>query len=137
MSEKDPFTGTWKFCAEKSSAPGLRSWVQRIEVAGDAIRVQEEVESAAGARASVTIEARFDGADYPATGSSLADAIAYTRADRQNISGVGKKNGSVTLRETIAVDGGTMTLTFAIFAAEKEIAKGVAVFENEVASGEG
>lgn len=135
MSEKDAFTGMWRFCAEKSNAPGLRSWLQRIEVAGDAIRLREEVESAAGARASVTIEARFDGTDYAVTGSSLADAIAYTRTDRQNISGIGKKNGSVTLRETIAVDGETMTLRFAIFAAEKEIANGVAVFERAVASG--
>lgn len=136
MSEKDPFAGTWRFCAEKSNAPGLRSWVQRIEVAGDAIRVQEEVESAAGAQASVAIEARFDGGDYPVVGSSLADSIAYTRVDRQNISGIGKKNGSVTLRETIAVDGDRMTLTFAIFAAEKEIANGVAVFGKQVASDE-
>ena len=136
MNERDAFTGTWRFCAERSNAPGLRSWVQRIEVAGDAIRVREEVESAAGARASVTIEARFDGTDYSVAGSSLADAIAYTRTDRQNISGVGKKNGRVTLRETIAVHGDTMTLTFAIFAEEKEIANGVAVFEKEVASGE-
>jgi hypothetical protein len=139
MSERDPFTGTWKFCAEKSDAAGVRSWVQWIEVVGEEIRVREEVESAAGARANVSIEARFDGKDYAVRGSSMVDAIAYTRVDRHNIAGVGKKNGSVTLRETITapeVEGGVLTLTFAIFSGEREVMSGVAVFENEVASGE-
>ena len=87
MDGRDPFTGTWRFCAEKSDAAGVRSWVQWIEVVGEEIRVREEVESAAGAKANVLIEARFDGKDYPVTGSSLADAIAYTRVDRHNIAG--------------------------------------------------
>ncbi|MGB6667493.1 MAG: hypothetical protein WBE73_04050, partial [Candidatus Acidiferrum sp.] len=139
MDGRDPFTGTWRFCAEKSDAAGVRSWVQWIEVAGEEIRVREEVESAAGAKANVLIEARFDGKDYPVTGSSLADAIAYTRVDRHNIAGVGKKNGGVTLRETITapeVEGGVLTLAFAIFSGGREAMSGVAVFENEVASGE-
>ena len=139
MSERDPFTGTWRFCAEKSDAAGVRSWVQWIEVAGEEIQVREEVESAAGARANVSIEARFDGKDYPVTGSSLVDAIAYTRVDRHNIAGVGKKNGMVTLRETITApenEDGVLTLTFAIFSAGREVMNGMAVFEEEVASAE-
>lgn len=138
MSERNPFTGMWRFCAEKSGAAGVRSWVQWIEVAGEEIRVREEVESAAGAKANVMIEARFDGKDYPVTGSSLVDAIAYTRVDRHNIAGVGKKSGSVTLRETITApedEGAVLTLSFAIFSRGREVMNGVAVFEEEVASG--
>ena len=114
MSEKDPFTGKWEFRAERSTmnAPGVRSWVQWIE-------------------------ARFDGKEYPVRGSSMVDAIAYTRLDRCNISGMGKKNGNVTLRETITAepDGRALTLTFAIFSEEREVANGVAVFQKEVTSG--
>lgn len=51
MKERDPFAGTWTFCAEKSDAAGVRSWVQWIEAAGKEIRVREEVESAAGPEA--------------------------------------------------------------------------------------
>jgi len=93
MSGRDPLTGTWSFCAGKSDAAGVRSWVQWIEVAGEEIRVREEVEGAAGAMANVLIEARFDGLEYAVRGSSLADAIAYTRVDRHKVAGVGKKNG--------------------------------------------
>ena len=140
MSERDPFTGTWAIRVEKSrmGAPGVRSWVQRIEVEGEEIRVREEVESGTGARASVRIEAKFDGKEYAVAGSSLADAIAYTRLERNKIVGTGTKDGNVTLRETIEVSpgGGSMTLTYMIYAREKEVTSGVAVFEKERASGE-
>lgn len=67
------------------------------------------------------------------TGSSLSETIAYTRKGRTKIFGTGKKNGSVTLRETIVAgeDGKTMTLTFTIFRDEREVMKGVAVFERQ------
>ena len=138
VGERDPFTGTWRFCAEKSEAAGVRGWVQWIEVAGDEIRVREEVESTAGTKANVLIEARFDGREYAVRGSSLADAIAYTRVDRHTIAGVGKKSGEVTLRETITApedEGAVLTLSFAIFSRGREVMNGVAVFEEEVASG--
>jgi hypothetical protein len=49
-----------------------------------------------------TVQANFDGKDYPVQGSALADTIAYSR-DGDRITGVAKKNGTVSLRETIVV----------------------------------
>ena len=95
------------------------------------ICVREDVVSSAGKHAEVSIEAKFDGKDHTVNGSSLSDAIAYQRLDSNSIRGTGKKDGSVTLRETITVapQGDSMTLRFSIFAAEKEVANGIAVFD--------
>jgi hypothetical protein len=97
------------------------------------VHVREDVVVVTGQRAAVSLAAKFDGQDYPVTGSSLSQTIAYTRADRHTISGTGRKNGSVTLRETIIVspDGNVLTLSFRIFAQDHEVMHGVAVFERK------
>lgn len=136
MSRKDAFTGTWVYRPErsKSTGPKMDRWVQRIEATAEAVRVREEVVVATGQRAKVSLEAKFDGKDYPVTGSSLSDTIAYERLGPWEIAGTGKRNGSVTLRETIVAgeDGLTLTLTYKIYSGEREIMSGVAVFEREV-----
>jgi|SRR5580693_3899475 hypothetical protein len=113
------------------NTPGVRSWVQWIEATEEEVKVREEVVGTAGVHASVSTDARFDGADYPVRGSSLVDAIAYTRLGRRKITGTGKKNGSMTLREMLTVSGDdeTLTLTFGVFAAERGVMSGFAVFE--------
>jgi hypothetical protein len=43
---------------------------------------------------------------------------------------MGKKNGAVSIRETVvASDGPVITLTYSIFAGNKEVASGIAIFE--------
>lgn len=136
MSKKDAFTGTWVYRPErsKSTGPRMDRWVQRIEATAEGVRVREEVVVATGQRAKVSLEAKFDGKEYPVTGSSLSHTIAYARLGPREIAGTGKRNGSVTLRETIVAseDGLTLTLTYKIYSGEREIMKGVAVFEREV-----
>lgn len=135
MKDADPFTGTWVFLPEKSKSTGpkLQRWIQYIEATAENVRVREEVIVGSGQRANVVLEAKFDGNDYPGIGSSLCETVAYTRPSPHKIVGIGKKNGSVTLRETIVAsdDGHTLTLTFAIFANECEIMNGVAFFQRE------
>lgn len=133
MSKHDPLTGTWVYQPEKSTSTGpqLEKWVQWIEATQETMRAREEVVAATGQRANVSLEAKFDGAEYPVTGSSLSETIAYRRIGALEITGIGRKNGRVTLRETVRVaeDGKSLTLTFSIFASEKQIMNGVAVFE--------
>lgn len=134
-SERDPFTGTWVYQPEKSQSTGpqLERWVQWIEAGENEVRVREEVVVATGQRASVSLQAKFDGQEYPVVGSSLSETTAYTRNGLHNITGTGRKNGSVTLRETICVaeDGETLTLSFKIFVQEREVMHGVGVFERQ------
>jgi hypothetical protein len=80
----------------------------------------------------VTIQARFDGKEYPVKGSSFVDSIAYTRADN-TITGTGWKGGVVSLRETIAANpkGDTLTATFSLYGGGRQVGSGVAVFRNQ------
>jgi hypothetical protein len=133
MSTQDPFTGTWAFSATRSTVttPPPRSWIQRIRASDADVEVREEILTSDGARVTVGIQARFDGHDYPVSGSPLADAITYTRPDRYTIIGVAKKNGSVSLKETLraSTDGAVLTLSYSIHAGTQELAKGTAILE--------
>src|SRR5438105_15705509 len=106
MSERDdPFTGTWTFNAQRSklTTPLPESWVQRIIATGDEVRVQETIVRMDGSRTVVKVLAKFDGREYPVTGSPIADTIAYERVSSNIISGTGKRNGVIALTETVIV----------------------------------
>jgi hypothetical protein len=97
----------------------------RINASGKAIRVREEVTGQNGARTSVaTINADFNGKDYPVIGSPLADTAACERLDDHTITITIKKQGDLVVAETLMVsqDGKTLTASFGNFT-------GVAVFD--------
>lgn len=133
LDHRDPFTGSWTFLAERSklSTPPPRSWIQHIEASLDRLSVREEIVASNGVAITISVRARFDGREYAVSGSPLADKIAYTRVDRNHISGIAQKNGNVSLRETIAVspDGHTLTLIFSAYSGAREVANGMAMFE--------
>jgi hypothetical protein len=131
MMADDPFTGTWIFNSQRSKLSTLppQSWVQEIHATADEVQIEERITNQSGSKSTVTIRARFDGRDYPVTGSFVVDTIAYGR-EGLKIIGTGKKNGGISIRETVIVsDEPLMVLTYAIFVANKEVASGVAVFE--------
>ena len=82
--------------------------------------------------------ARFDGSDYPVTGSPSADTLAYRRVSSNSISGTGKKNGDITLMETAIVAPGnnTLTLSYSIHTGTHVVASGIAIFEKDAATKE-
>jgi hypothetical protein len=131
----DPFTGTWRFNAQlsKLSTPSPRSWVQEIIASPDEVEVHENIVRPDGSQTVVTVLARFDGREYPASGSHAADTIAYTRVDRNSILGTGRKNGVITLTETVTVSPASqnLTLRYSILGGAEEVANGVAVFEKD------
>lgn len=133
MNERDPFTGTWTFRADLSKLSTLapRNWIQVIHATADEVQVREEILSAEGHRMIVTAEARFDGKQYPVSGSPAADAIAYTRIDSHAISGTASKNNNLSIKETLtaAPEGNSITLTYSILHGGREVANGIAVFE--------
>jgi hypothetical protein len=132
MEKQDAFTGMWVFNAERSklSTPSPKRWVQRIEATAHKLDVVEEILSQDGSNSVVTIHAMFDGEDYPVVGSPVADVFSY-RWDGRRIVGTAKKNGAISIRETVvaADDEPIMTLSYSIFVGTKEVAVGVAVFD--------
>ncbi len=93
--------------------------------------MEETIVRSDGSQTVVEVMANFDGADYPVTGSPAADTIAYRRASSNSISGTGKKNGVITLMETVTVapENNTLTLSYSIRSGAHVAASGIAVFE--------
>jgi hypothetical protein len=133
--QDDPFTGTWRFNAERStlSTPPPQSWVQQIIATSDEIHVHETIIRPDGSQTVVEVMASFDGSDYPVTGSPAADTIVYRRVSSNSISGTGKKNGAVTLMETVTVSpaNNTLALSYSIHSGTHVVAHGIAVFEKD------
>ena len=128
MLEKDPFVGVWRLnpaTSQLTASP--RAWVQTISVDGGWIDVHEEIVRADGSSSKVAVRARFDGRDYPVTGTALVDSMAYSR-EGNTIVGTGKKNGVVSLRESMTADDVQMIADLSIYLHEQEVVKGIANF---------
>jgi hypothetical protein len=129
----EPFAGKWRFNAELSRIGTLVpcSWIQEIQTGPDEVAVREKIVRPDGSEIVLRVQARFDGVDYPVEGSSTVDTIAYTRADKNVICGIGKKDGKVSLTETVLAnpEEGTLTLIFNYLLGEYTAAHGVAVFQ--------
>jgi hypothetical protein len=132
---EDPFSGTWKLNLSRSELPEPlpKSQTASVRADGTSIRIVEEVVSATGEHMNISVDARFDGKDYPIKGSPFADSVAYQRVDRYTIRGVGKKNGKEVMRETVVVarDGRTLTGTYSGTDATGKQVTAVAVFEKQ------
>lgn len=135
FAANDPFSGTWKLNPAKSKlpSPAPQSIVSHIDADSDSIRIREEFVDEKGQKYIVTVEAKFDGKDYPINGSPFADAVSYRRLARRTIEGVAKKAGKVILRESVVVsaDGRTLTGTYSSTDAKGEPLTGFAVFDKQ------
>lgn len=116
----DPFVGTWKVNLAKSKfspGPPPRSRTVTIEQAGDGWKWTIDLVDANGNRSTIVETPKFDGKDYPRTGSptppSDADTIALKRIDAYTIEETLKKAGKVvtTLRQVVSKDGKVRTAT--------------------------
>jgi hypothetical protein len=132
----DPFSGAWVLNLSKSKLPPPlpRSQISHIDADSNGIRVREEIVSDKGERITITVDAKFDGKDYPITGSAFADTVAYQRVDSHTIKGTVKKAGKVVVTEaaTVSEDGKTLTGTYSgIDATGSEVKDAVAVFDKQ------
>jgi hypothetical protein len=112
----DPFSGTWVLNLSKSQIPppAPRSQIARVIVDSSGIEITEEIVGNSGERLNIHTKAKFDGNDYPITGTPYADTIAYRRPDNNTIKGVAKKAGKVIAHETVSIspDGKYLTGTY-------------------------
>ena len=133
-ADTEPFHGTWRFDPQLSQmcTPAPQSWIQEISAGPDQVAVREEIVRPDGTEIVLRVQARFDGADYPVEGSSAVDTIAYARTDRHAICGIGKKDGKVSLTETVLADPEkrTLTLIYNYLLGDRSVAHGVAVFQS-------
>jgi hypothetical protein len=136
----DPFVGTWKFNAEKSSChvagqavcPIMKSETLTVSKEGQNIVNNTEGVDAQGRAFKQAYQHIYDGTPHPTTGSGLAyDSTTYTRTGN-TIDGVRFKEGkTVQLMQGVIVPGKTYTATAAGIAANGQPYNFVFVYDRQ------
>ena len=111
----DPFVGTWKLDAAKSTfkpGPGSKSSTLAIEAAGKGMKVSVDAVTADGPT-KWTYTAMPDGKDVPVTGNPNAEMASMTLPNPNERVVVFKRGGKpvMTSKAVVAKDGKTMTIT--------------------------
>src|SRR5712692_8466037 len=106
----DPTIGTWKLNAGKSKyAPGPppKSATITYEETADGIKRTGESVDAEGKATSFSYTAKYDGKDYPVSGSDLYDTISLKRINDHTTEANLKKSGKVVThaRRVVSKDG--------------------------------
>jgi hypothetical protein len=133
----DPTVGTWKLNTAKSKyspGPAPKSATITYEETADGIKRMGESIDADGNKTSFEYTAKYDGKDYPVSGSDRYDAIALKRLNDHTVESTLKKSGKVvtTARRVVSKkDGKTMTLTITVTNAKGQKMKNLAVYEKQ------
>jgi hypothetical protein len=112
----DPFVGTWKMNIAKSkinSGPPDKSSTATFTAQDNGIKLVNDGADADGKAYHSEFAGKFDGKDYPFTGSPDIDTVAIKKIDANTWSEVAKKAGKEIWSGTNAIskDGKTMTHT--------------------------
>jgi hypothetical protein len=131
----DPAIGTWKLNVAKSKytpGPSPKSATITYEETADGIKRMGESVDAEGKTTSFGYTAKYDGKDYPVTGSELFDTITLKRNDHITEATL-KKSGKVvsSARREVSKDAKTMTLAITGTNSKGEKTKDTAIYEKQ------
>ena len=112
----DPAVGTWKLDVAKSTYHGVaapKSETRIYESTADGMKLTTKSETASGEQASTEATYKYDGKDYPISGSKLFDTVAVSRVDSHTAKSVLKKGGKEVghFTRVVSHDGKTLTTT--------------------------
>ena len=125
----DPQAGTWKMNVARSTfvngGPNPKGETVVIEEVDGGLKVTSS--------AGFQYTAKYDGKDYPMTGSAAANGVALRRMDPNTIETVRKKDGKVITSNItfISMDGKTRSNVFQGKNAQGESITWIAVFDKE------
>jgi hypothetical protein len=137
QAQNDPLIGTWKLNLTKSKyslGPPPKSQIIKYEpYGGDGLKITTDGVDAQGNSTHTETSAKFDGKDYPLTGSPIADTISMKRIDANTTERTYKKAGKVTStsRRVVSRDGKTLTLTNKGTDAQGKPTSSVAVYDKQ------
>ena len=103
MRTADPAAGTWELNLTKSKfspGPPPQSLTRTFEVTGDDVKYTLKGINDRGKPTLVQFTAKYDGKDYPVTGSPDYDAISLRRVDAVEGQAVKRRHG---FRQTLEV----------------------------------
>jgi hypothetical protein len=109
----DPAIGTWKLNVEKSKNDKMPKSETRTYAAADGgVKLSWKRVGADGKHSAVETTYKYDGKDYPITGSSDFDSVSLKRVGSHKAEATQKLNGKVvgTTKRTVSKDGKTLTL---------------------------
>jgi hypothetical protein len=132
----DPLLGTWELNLAKSkfmSGPPPKSDTRSFAQDGDGLKFTRHAIDANGKPLLFEYAAKFDGKDYPTTGSADTDTISMRRIDRVISESVQKKAGKVVYVNirVISADGKVWTLTAVSTNAKGETVADYLVFDKK------
>ena len=132
----DSSSGTWKVNTQKSTyspGPAPKNLTVVIECDDNNYKIDATGTDGEGKPIHVQYSAKFDGKDYPATGSPNVDAVAIKRIDANTIETVQKKDGKVvmTITSKVSNDGKTRTSTWRGKTTEGKDVHNVVVFDKQ------
>ena len=116
-AQASPLVGVWKLNVEKSKydpGPAPKSMTRTVAAEANGVKYTFEGVAADGTAITWGFSAKFDGKDYPITGTSPngADMISAKRVDAHHYVATLKKGGKVvgTSRVAVSADGKVTTV---------------------------
>jgi hypothetical protein len=110
----DPVVGTWTLNVQKSkfSSPAVKSQTRTYTQTAQGIALKVDGVAADGSPIAQQSTFRYDGKDYPFTGSPVFDTLSLKKLDAHTIKSTQKKAGKVvgTTIRTVSADGKMVTL---------------------------
>jgi hypothetical protein len=118
LAQHNPFVGTWKLNVAKSKfepGPAPKSMTRIVVADGDGAKYSFEGVGADGTATSYSFAVKYDGKDYPITGSGApggADSISIKRVGLNKAESILKKNGKEVGKSVaeISKDGTVSTI---------------------------
>jgi hypothetical protein len=128
-----PFSGTWKLNTAKShfTGPAPKSSTATVEADDQNFKLKQEFLDDKGQTSNVSVDAKFDGKDYPVTGDPDTDSMALQRVNDHEIKITYQKAGQMTGKSVVTVskDGKTTTLKFTEYKDGKPSGHGSEVYD--------
>jgi hypothetical protein len=117
QAQDNPVAGTWKLNVTKSKfdpGPAPKSQTRKVEAQGDGLKYTFDGVGADGKAMTYGFTVKFDGKDYPITGShpSGADSVSAKKTDANHYEATLKKGGKVvsTGKVSVSADGKVTTV---------------------------
>ncbi|NLH15633.1 MAG: hypothetical protein GX455_03535 [Phycisphaerae bacterium] len=126
------FAGTWRLNRVQSDIPPVtKSQVIVIETDGVFVKMRETLVNDKDQTLTISVDGKFDGRDYPVSGTSFADTVSYRLLAPDTIEGIAKKDGVVVVKETavLSEDGKTIRVTYRSFDKEGNTLTNHGLFE--------
>ena len=131
----DPVIGTWKLNSAKSTGitlPKSETRTYAASAAGGIVLTWKRV-GTDGKESSVETTYKYDGKDYPVTGSPDFDALSAKRVDANTIHSTQKRTGKAvgTTTRTVSKDGKTLTLVGKLTNTKGEVVNTTLVYDRQ------